>query len=65
MKSSSLIEGWSALPKDNAIAYYGEENLLEGILVSILEFRAYTEEERLDALNILVDSKLFSSLQCS
>ena len=40
MKASALIEGWSTLPKENAIAYYGEENLLEGIKVSILELRA-------------------------
>ena len=55
--SSALVAAWGSLPKEPAIAYYGEDSLIEGIKVSISEYQAFTEMEKLDALNTLVDSK--------
>ena len=55
--SSALVAAWGSLPKEPAIAYYGDDSLIEGIKVSISEYQAFTEMEKLDALNTLVDSK--------
>ena len=57
MNSSSLVAAWSALPKEPVIAYYGQDSLLEGIKISISEYKAFTEDEKLDALNTMVGSK--------
>jgi len=57
MKSSSLLQVWSALPRESAIAYFGEENLLFGARIQISDFRAFTEDERLEALNNVIQSK--------
>ena len=51
MKSSSLLQAWAALPREAAIAYFGEENLLMGTrillsevlyCVSLISFRTYS-----------------------
>ena len=55
--SSALVAAWGSLPREPAIAYYGEDSLIEGIKVCISEYQAFTEIEKLDALNTLVDSK--------
>ena len=57
MKSSSLLQAWAALPREPAIAYFGEENLLFGARIAISDFRAFTEDERLEALNNVIQSK--------
>ena len=54
---SSLVAAWSALPKEPAIAYNGQDSLLEGKKISISEYKGFTEHERLDALNNMVDRK--------
>jgi len=55
--SSALISAWDALPGEPAIAYYGEETMLRGTKVDMSEYKAFTEEEKLDALNNLIGSK--------
>ena len=57
INSSALVASWGSLPREPAIAYYGEDSLVEGIKITIAEYRAFTEIEKLDALNTLVDSK--------
>ena len=57
INSSALVAAWGSLPREPAIAYYGEDSLVEGIKITIAEYRAFTEMEKLDALNTLVDSK--------
>ena len=57
MNTSSLLQAWSSLPKEHAIAYFGEENLLFGAKITISEYRAFTEDERLEALNNVIESK--------
>jgi len=36
MNTFSLLQAWSSLPKEHAIAYFGEENLLFGAKITIL-----------------------------
>ena len=55
--SSALVAAWGSLPREPAIAYYGEDSLIQGVKVCISEYLAFTESERLDALNTMVDSK--------
>jgi len=57
MSSSALIQAWNTLPEDTCIANYGGDLLLKGKRVAISHFGAYTEEEKLEALNNLISSK--------
>jgi len=55
--SAALISAWDALPGDPAIANYGEPILLRGTKVTLSEYQAFTEDEKLEALNNLIGSK--------
>ena len=55
--SSALISAWDALPGDPAIANFGQPIMLRGTKVLLSEFQAYTEDEKLEALNNLIGSK--------
>ena len=55
--SSALVSAWDALPGDPAIANYGEPILLRGTKVTLSEYQAFTEDEKLEALNNLIGSK--------
>ena len=55
--SSALVSAWDALPGDPAIANYGEPILLRGTKVTLSEFQAFTEDEKLEALNNLIGNK--------
>jgi hypothetical protein len=55
--SSALISAWDALPGDPAIAYFGEPIMLRGTKVTLSEYQAFTEDEKLEALNNLIGSK--------
>ena len=57
MESSSLVAAWQSLPDDPAIAYYGGDLMVRGKILDILEYMAFTEQEKLDALNHIVLNK--------
>jgi len=57
INSSALVSAWDALPGDPAIANYGEPILLRGTKVTLSEYQAFTEDEKLEALNNLIGSK--------
>jgi len=57
MKSSELISAWDGLPEDPCIAYYGGDLVIRGRRIDLSHFKQYTETERLDALNTLIQSK--------
>ena len=54
MESSLLVTAWESLPKDNDIAYDGENTLLRGRRIDILEHKAFREQEKLDDVNSVV-----------
>ena len=55
--SSALISAWDALPGDPAIAYFRAPIMLRGTKVTLSEYQAFTEDEKLEALNNLIGSK--------
>ena len=57
METSALTAAWESLPDEPAIAYYGKDTMLHGKKIDILEYRAFTEKDKLDALNTLVPNK--------
>ena len=57
MKTSELISAWDGLPEDPCIAYYGGDLVIRGRRIDLSHFKQFTETERLDALNSLIQSK--------
>jgi len=57
METSSLVAAWESLPEDPAIAYFGQDTMLRGRRIDILDYKGFTEQEKLDALNSLVPNK--------
>ena len=57
MESSSLAAAWGALPDEPAILYYGKDLMTTGKKIDILDYKAFTEGDKLDALNSLVPNK--------